>query len=555
MNIKRPYHLFLSLVSVAVFLSILHFHCAAPDVAGSSTETGNVEAIAVTATIYDGSGLPAEGATVYVRKQSFVKDIKDFGKTPIPDAVVDSNGIFIIDSLDTGDYSIEIRDASSQAVLLTCSLDEGDTIITMNPDTTRATATLTGTVTHSLPERENLYVQVYGLDRLVKVDSITMQYTIPDVPEGDFTVNIVTTNKIYKPTTITDVAAQPDSTTTIDTVPVLSMTDEYYVYWQYNRQCIINTAPTGADITDDVYHFPLLIRLNDANFSFGEAQLDGRDIRFTKTDGTPLYYQIERWDRQNSVAEIWVLIDTVFGANSTQSITMYWGNDQAQSRSNSTKVFETENNFAAAWHLGNNVLDATANKNDGINSNSVNIAGIIGDGRYFDGSGDYIRFGNDASIKEISAEITTGCWIKTSLHPDTNVSIIRHDGHYTGLQTSFGSMDAWVVVWTPDRRITAFTWDSVFNDNNWHYYVSTYDMNRGVTVYLDGKVIHTDTTITGALATDATEDFFIGGSELGHEFYEGLLDEVRVSSHARSAAWIKLCYENQKADAKMVIFQ
>lgn len=547
--------MFFSLIILTGVISCLHFNCAAPNVAGSSTETGNVEAIAVTATILDSNGAPAVNAAVLIREKIFTKDIIDFEVVPKPDAVVDSNGVFIIDSLDTGEYYIEVNSNNTEAILLECIIQEGDTLIELATDTLQPTATITGTVSHTLPGHENLFVQVYGLDRLVKIDTTTMQYTIPNMPEGDFAITIVASNKIYQPTSVENISATAGSITVIDTTPVLKMTDEYYVYWQFRKSCVINTTPSGADMSSDVYNFPLLIRLDATSFTFSEAQYDGRDIRFTKPDGTPLYYQIEQWDVQNKSAALWVLIDTVYGADNTQSFRMYWGNNQAQSRSNGEMVFNTANYFASTWHLNNSVFDATANNNDGTNYNSVNITGIVGDGRYFDGSDDYISFGNDTSLKNISETISTSCWIKTSLSPDTNVSIIRHDGHYTGLQTSFGSMEAWVVAWTPTISITAFPWDSVFNDNTWHHYVSTYDKDKGVSVFLDGKQIHADSSITGALAIDATEDFFLGGNELGGEFYEGLLDEVRVSSTARSGIWIKLCYENQKTNATMVIFK
>ena len=37
-------------------------------------------------------------------------------------------------------------------------------------------------------------------------------------------------------------------------------------------------------------------------------------------------------------------------------------------------------------------------------------------------------------------------------------------------------------------------------------------------------------------------------------FFRGSIDEVRVSSKALSADWIKLCYMNQKSDDRLVVF-
>ena len=114
-------------------------------------------------------------------------------------------------------------------------------------------------------------------------------------------------------------------------------------------------------------NFPTLIRLTSTNYSFAQAIDDGSDIRFASSLGKHLPYQIERWDRGNQLAELWVLADTIKGNNGTQYLTMYWGKAGAVNRSNGAAVFDTANGFAGVWHLGEgsgNAFDATAN---GIN--------------------------------------------------------------------------------------------------------------------------------------------------------------------------------------------
>jgi hypothetical protein len=49
---------------------------------------------------------------------------------------------------------------------------------------------------------------------------------------------------------------------------------------------------------------------------------------------------------------------------------------------------------------------------------------------------------------------------------------------------------------------------------------------------------------------------YLGGAgESGQEYYSGLLDEVQMHKVARSPEWIRLCYENQKPDQKLVAFE
>jgi biopolymer transport protein ExbB len=49
--------------------------------------------------------------------------------------------------------------------------------------------------------------------------------------------------------------------------------------WSYRKQITIDTTPKGANITAPAGRVPVLIRLHTGNFSFGDAQDNGNDIR------------------------------------------------------------------------------------------------------------------------------------------------------------------------------------------------------------------------------------------------------------------------------------
>jgi hypothetical protein len=105
--------------------------------------------------------------------------------------------------------------------------------------------------------------------------------------------------------------------------------NENYSLWAQQEDVFLNTTAAGADVSDNITGFPVLIKLNAGNFNFSQAKSNGEDIRFAKIDGIHLAYQIESWDAVNSNASIWVLVDTVYGNNSTQKIKMYWGKSDA----------------------------------------------------------------------------------------------------------------------------------------------------------------------------------------------------------------------------------
>jgi hypothetical protein len=158
---------------------------------------------------------------------------------------------------------------------------------------------------------------------------------------------------------------------------------ENYSTWPSAQKIVLNTSSTGANVSGHTYGFPVLIRLNPSNFTGFDATLAlGADVRFAKSNGTPLPYEIERWvdgSNNNDTAEIWVRIDTVLGNNSTQFILMHWGKADAISKSSSSGVFVPGNGFLAAYHLGGTLNDASGNNHNGINDNSMDTgAGIIG---------------------------------------------------------------------------------------------------------------------------------------------------------------------------------
>jgi hypothetical protein len=83
-------------------------------------------------------------------------------------------------------------------------------------------------------------------------------------------------------------------------------------------------------------------------------------------------------------------------------------------------------------------------------------------------------------------------------------------------------------------------------------------------LYINGeRVVDTAALMPGSYARNNGDDFSIGryGHSViipyyqGWSYFKGRIDEVRVSSGALTADWIRLCYMNQKSDDKLVVFK
>jgi hypothetical protein len=324
--------------------------------------------------------------------------------------------------------------------------------------------------------------------------------------------------------------------------------------FQKSRKYTFNTTRTGANVMGDVTDFPLLVRVTDANAGIldqvqGSGTTIPGDIRFLDGDGrTWLNYQVERWDRGVDSGEVWVRIPQVDGNSDHDFITMYYQQVSGVTIADgqcANCVFDTTNGFASTWHLNNSLSDATVNANNGTNQGSADGEGVAASGRSFSGTAQYATFGNGNSLKTISSAITVEAWLRTSQTPAAFKSIIRHDGHYTALQVT-SATTAETFAWRPTQVGGSFTWAPTFNDGAWQHFVSQYDMATGLKVYRNGSLYFTDATMTGALATGATDVFSLGGTSGGAELYIGKMDEVRVYDVAKDSNWIKLDYETQR---------
>ena len=349
-------------------------------------------------------------------------------------------------------------------------------------------------------------------------------------------------------------------------------------YKAWNKSCpiSINTTGSGAGIATDVNNFPVLIRITSANQPhadfWDDTQALGEDIRFSKNADIDEHdpYEIERWDNAAEEAEIWVMVDVVAGNTDSEYLTMYWDNCSAEDSSSSETVFNTTNNFQGVWHLeedgsttANAYKDATANSYDltGVSlTNASDIDGIVGRATTLDGNSDYLN-GGDVLDFERTDVYTLNIWA-FHLSGETSPVIAK-----TMTGSPYRGYD---ILWMNDGKIRTHLVGSytanmarnfygaagTYGTGSWKLLTVTYDGSSdqsGLLLYVDGVLQSTtgnDNTLT--TTTSNTADFRLG-SHWGGPFH-GNIDETRVSNIVRSAEWIELCFESQKATPTLVSF-
>jgi hypothetical protein len=103
--------------------------------------------------------------------------------------------------------------------------------------------------------------------------------------------------------------------------------------WIYRSPVIISNSGTS------LAYYQVLVTLNNSNFDFSLAKVDGSDVRITHSDGTTeLKYWIESWDYGKKLAYIWIRVPSL-GVGDT-AIYIYYNNPNATSTSDGTTTFD-----------------------------------------------------------------------------------------------------------------------------------------------------------------------------------------------------------------------
>jgi hypothetical protein len=323
-------------------------------------------------------------------------------------------------------------------------------------------------------------------------------------------------------------------------------------------------------VTSTLTNFPVAVVLTSSRLNFNHTTSTGNDVRFTSSDGkTLLNFERERHNQGSSLAEYWVKIPSISSSTDTLFYIYYAPISGYADGSAATSVWDSS--YLGVWHLNNNstsatgILDSTSNARTStevtINGagSDPNAAGKIGKCVQFDGSNDYLAFGDVCDPD--SGDYTAECWAKF----DTGSSTFRLmnkrgtgaltsqvgwmiSGVSSGGEESFSNTLIDTGTATHYARLNAGT-DYNYLDSAWHYYALTWINSTGtLKMYMDGSLKETGTktgtpegksyNATRALSFGAAWD----SSSTQSQFFDGYLDECRISNLDRGVAWIAASY-------------
>jgi hypothetical protein len=208
--------------------------------------------------------------------------------------------------------------------------------------------------------------------------------------------------------------------------------------------------------------------------------------------------------------------------------------------------WQTDANTAAFLHMDEQVgsadyiKDSSGNAYHGTPTGTRLSQGKIGSGRFFRGasSADYVTLTSDNSALSLSTYTTDAWAYPTGGSGTTRFILDKRDAASDGYIMYLTSSDTFGCAY---NAVTAIESINTPDFNNW-YHVACVSDGSTLSLYVNGT-LNSSTAISGSIAV--TTDATIGSRSFTKPAatFFGAIDEVRVSSVARTAEEIRQAYE------------
>ncbi len=446
-----------------------------------------------------------------------------------------------------------VLEGSTGTAITTAMLNEGD------PDDDGAELTYTVT---DLTDNGTIYLSGFGALHLNDT------FTQADIDAGDVTYDhngSETTSDAFsfsladggEDGAIPAIGTFNFSITPVNDAPEIAAW--YDSNWNYRKEIIVSAGQVSGDLVG----FPILVDLNSdtelASFALG----DGDDILFTSADGTTkLAHEIEVFTSGTGELVAWVKTD--LSASQDSRLYMYYGNGSAANQQDATGVWDAS--YQGVWHLNNSptgtageIVDSTSNNNDGVTEGSMDAADLvaakIGTGLDFDEVDDLIRIADSASLDSTAAAATIEVWVNWDNVADGDHQILMTSSNrfttgakdgYEWASTGSGDHFYYPEGGTDPNYVLG---SSPYTSGAWHHVALTQDFaTKEVEIFVDGTAMSltADTLATTWTTLADPADWLWGGNpDRATRYFDGMMDEIRVSNVVRSQDWIQASMSNQ----------
>jgi hypothetical protein len=304
---------------------------------------------------------------------------------------------------------------------------------------------------------------------------------------------------------------------------------------------------SGYDKTEPLTNFPALVALgtNIGAFSYSDfASQTGGDLRFSDESQAELAYEVDKWDT-NGTSHVWVRVPVLTNG---VAVWAYWKNPlQTTPPACTTNGAVWSEGYAGVWHLQEltgTCADASGNGNSGTPYGSPNqdVSGKIAGADQFDGVNDYIQCADSASL-DLTNQVTVEAWVYLDNLSNARRFVCKgtysNQGNYfcdmlnNGKSRFFFYNGGWRVATTVSSVMSAGVWQHVVGTARWN------GSQTLVSMYVNGVSRSLDTSSFSQRLLADNQPLMFGSIVSDPSYFmQGRMDEVRVSSTARSANWV-----------------
>ena len=274
---------------------------------------------------------------------------------------------------------------------------------------------------------------------------------------------------------------------------------------------------------------------------------------------------METYTAATGAVNYWVKVPVLSHTTDTTIYLCYGNASVTTDQSNKTAVWDA--NYKGVWHLPNgttlNASDSSANGNSGTITGAVATAGKSDGAASLNGTSDHIQV-KAGKVDTSAATGTVSAWVKVSAL-DKNGVVLGYGGGDAALWGVYirevsGSYYFAIASRTTNAGVyNTVRGNTVLTTGTWYYV--TYSTNGSVwKIRVNGSTAQTLTAVFGTNTGDWIGDIststpdksdiggiYAGGAYSSVNYWNGTLDEVRLSNVARSDDWVATEYNNQSS--------
>lgn len=346
--------------------------------------------------------------------------------------------------------------------------------------------------------------------------------------------------------------------------------DPWLSDWDQRRRLTID----HSDIGQDMAGFPVPVFLNgnaggnnqDLGSVFDEVGSNSRKIAVAGPDAVEqLYVEVEKWDASEEEAILWVGSDDLDITSGTSThLYLYYDNAQddndeyvAMGVNTTTSEMIWGEDRVLAQHLNEepdgssgDIRDSSLEGNHGTSRGGMGAsnqtAGRLDGSLQFNGQDEYVEIPDDSSLS-ITDSITVSLWAKRNGDGSgSNPRLLSKDTTEAwGFLEDTGLVDGDnSLVWRINIGGTLITMDDAIPiPDQWTRYTGSFD-GSVVSMYRNGSLVAT-TSASGSIGTN-NKDLHIGGDSRESSYWNGQMDEVRVSETAVSPSFVSVAHSGEE---------